>query len=267
MILNGEVSRYLDEEGLTEMTEAEAWKEIAKHLPGGKVSVLKGNSRHWTDCAISTEEFYEGESTPVGLSTVYDHIKRQVRKGVEWYIHKIAALGIGPGKRVVDIGCASGLEACFFSQLVGEQGRVIGIDIAPGMIKAAKLRAKRRKLRNVEFKVGTLDQLELPDSSADFALCCQFLINPDDCGLGFQHEIHYHLTEERRISELTRILDTNGRLAVVSLASEPYAVELRRREFDYILEHFGYKDISYENEMFDNHGEQYGYLVISGTKK
>jgi SAM-dependent methyltransferase len=61
---------------------------------------------------------------------------------------------------------------CFLSaNKVGENGKVIGIDMTPEMIKEAKENAKKYNYKNVEFKLGEISDLfllkELPKRIKD----------------------------------------------------------------------------------------------------
>jgi len=73
-------------------------------------------------------------------------------------------LGIGPGERVLDVGCGTGLLACHIADLVGREGRVLGIDPLPLRIGLASSRARD----NLTFEVGDAYDLDrLPDNSFD----------------------------------------------------------------------------------------------------
>ncbi|MEM4729857.1 MAG: class I SAM-dependent methyltransferase [Thermoplasmata archaeon] len=66
--------------------------------------------------------------------------------------------GVGPGMRVIDAGCGTGISTGILAALVGAGGRVLGIDISAGMVDAA-----RRRLGgavNVELLVGDVEELE-----------------------------------------------------------------------------------------------------------
>ncbi|MEU4353306.1 class I SAM-dependent methyltransferase [Streptomyces virginiae] len=72
-----------------------------------------------------------------------------------------------PGQRVLDVGCGRG--ACLFhaAALVGDQGRVLGIDIAPAMIEEARKEAADLGVANVELRVMDGEFPELPARSFD----------------------------------------------------------------------------------------------------
>src|SRR5262245_51899189 len=60
--------------------------------------------------------------------------------------------GIGPGMRVLDIGCGAGDVSMLLADLVGESGEVVGVDRVPAALAAAESKAAERGLRNVSFR-------------------------------------------------------------------------------------------------------------------
>jgi ubiquinone/menaquinone biosynthesis C-methylase UbiE len=62
--------------------------------------------------------------------------------------------GIGPGMRVLDVGCGRGDVALLAAKLVGVQGEVVGIDRDPGALELARGRVRAAGLTNVTFAAG-----------------------------------------------------------------------------------------------------------------
>lgn len=78
---------------------------------------------------------------------------------------------VGLGHNVLDIATGTGHCAIAAAQLVGSEGRVIGIDISPGMITQAKQKAKTLNLSNVEFQLADGENLDFPANSFDRIFC------------------------------------------------------------------------------------------------
>jgi len=62
--------------------------------------------------------------------------------------------GIGPGMRILDVGCGAGDVAFLAADLVGPSGEVIGADRAAAAVRWATDRAQERGIRNVSFVEG-----------------------------------------------------------------------------------------------------------------
>lgn len=73
---------------------------------------------------------------------------------------------VGEGDQVLDVGCGLGHEVRRLAQLVGPQGRVVGIDANPAMIAEARRRAAGSALP-VSFEVGDAQQVGFADGSFD----------------------------------------------------------------------------------------------------
>jgi len=75
--------------------------------------------------------------------------------------------GIKEGNVVVDLGSGAGND-CFIARAeTGETGKVIGIDFAPQMLEKARNNATKRGYTNVEFLEGDIENMPLPDKTAD----------------------------------------------------------------------------------------------------
>ena len=84
-------------------------------------------------------------------------------------VHKlqtIRLLDVQKGHRVLEVGCGPGDDVRKLAQLVGQSGRVVGIDISETLISEARKRASGRKLP-VELCVGDVHNLTLPSGTFD----------------------------------------------------------------------------------------------------
>ena len=112
----------------------------------------------------------------------------------------VALASLKEGETVLDLGSGAGFDSFLAAQKVGEKGRVIGVDMTPEMIKKAKENAKKGNYRNVEFRLGEIENLPLADASVDVIISnCVINLSPD---------------KERVFRESFRVLTLGGRLMI-----------------------------------------------------
>ena len=66
---------------------------------------------------------------------------------------------IKEGDTVVDLGSGAGNDCFVARSIVGESGKVIGVDMTPKMVEKARINAEKLKLNNVEFRLGEIENL------------------------------------------------------------------------------------------------------------
>jgi arsenite methyltransferase len=71
------------------------------------------------------------------------------------------------GDTIVDLGSGAGNDCFIARSLVGEAGRVIGIDMTEAMIAKAKANAAKLGFKNVEFRLGDIDNMPIENNIAD----------------------------------------------------------------------------------------------------
>ena len=71
--------------------------------------------------------------------------------------------GIGPGMRVLDVGCGVGDVSLLAAELVGPDGRVVGVDTDPLALGTARARAREAGLTTVDFRQGDLYELAVDE--------------------------------------------------------------------------------------------------------
>ena len=69
----------------------------------------------------------------------------------------VALASLREGETVVDLGCGGGIDVFLAAKRVGDKGRVIGIDMTEDMLNKAKANAKKAGFKNVEFKLGEIE--------------------------------------------------------------------------------------------------------------
>src|SRR5258706_12533165 len=63
-------------------------------------------------------------------------------------------LDLGPGQRVLDVGCGDGSTTIELARRVGPDGDAVGVDIAPAMLDAARRRAEVQGVDNASFVIA-----------------------------------------------------------------------------------------------------------------
>jgi arsenite methyltransferase len=104
------------------------------------------------------------------------------------------------GETVIDLGSGAGNDAFVARRQVGENGRVIGIDMTPAMIEKANENKAKVGYDNIEFRLGEIENIPVPDNSADVVLSnCVLNLVPD---------------KRRAFHEIFRVLRPGGRFSI-----------------------------------------------------
>lgn len=92
----------------------------------------------------------------------------------------VSMADLKPGETVLDLGSGAGFDAFLAARGVGPEGKVIGVDMTPEMISRAKRNAEKLHANNVEFRLGEIEKLPIPNSSVDVVLSnCVINLSPD----------------------------------------------------------------------------------------
>ena len=93
---------------------------------------------------------------------------------VEWGrpAELLAAIGVGPGMRVADVGCGPGFFVLPMAEIVGPEGRIYAVDDSPEMLGAlAAGREERGVAERVETREADAAATGLPAEAVDVAFC------------------------------------------------------------------------------------------------
>lgn len=106
---------------------------------------------------------------------VPEFIGRFEKEGRDAFDHRkeiVAALDLKPGMVVADVGTGTGLFARMFSPLVGESGKVFGVDTSPKFVAHVEKLAEEQSLKNIVGVVCAPNDVRLPPQSVDLVFIC-----------------------------------------------------------------------------------------------
>jgi ubiquinone/menaquinone biosynthesis C-methylase UbiE/DNA-binding transcriptional ArsR family regulator len=130
---------------------------------------------------------------------------REYVPGRSWKGFAEALLLLLPPMVIADIGAGEGS----FSLLLAQRAkRVIAIDNSEKMVEYGTQLARKQGAKNLEYRLGDLEEIPIDTASVDVALLSQSL----------HHAIH----PERAIAEAWRILKPGGRIAVLDLGKHRF---------------------------------------------
>jgi SAM-dependent methyltransferase len=141
---------------------------------------------------------------------------------IEGY-HKEADLSLGcgipteiadikEGDTVIDLGSGAGNDVFIARKIVGEKGKVIGIDMTPEMVIRALKNNQKLGCKNVDFVFGEIENMQgIADNTADVVISnCVMNLVPD---------------KEKAFKEVHRILKTNGHFSISDIVYSGYLPE------------------------------------------
>jgi arsenite methyltransferase len=92
----------------------------------------------------------------------------------------VALASLREGQTVLDLGSGAGFDCFLAAKAVGEKGRVIGVDMTPEMVAKARENALKGGFHNVDFRLGDIENLPVPDDSVDVILSnCVINLSPE----------------------------------------------------------------------------------------
>ena len=111
-----------------------------------------------------------------------------------------ALASLKKGEMILDLGSGAGFDCFLAANKVGNTGKVIGVDMTPEMIDAARDNAEKGGYKNVEFRLGEIENLPAADNSVDVIISnCVINLSPD---------------KQRVFNEAYRVLKPGGRIMV-----------------------------------------------------
>lgn len=130
-----------------------------------------------------------------------------------WELGRLAS-----GERVLDLGSGAGTDSLVAAQMVGEAGRVTGIDMTREMLAKARTAATEIGATNVDFVEGEAEHLPFEDETFDVVISNGVIdLIPD---------------KDAVFAELHRVLVPGGRLQIADVTIQNPVSEEGRGKID-----------------------------------
>jgi ubiquinone/menaquinone biosynthesis C-methylase UbiE len=128
-----------------------------------------------------------------------------------WGARLVELIGLVGGERVLDVATGRGAVLIPAAQLVGKYGRVVGVDLAQGMLEEAEDAARQLGLDNFELYKMDAEHLEFRDEIFD-AVTCAF-------------SLFFFPALDVALREMRRVLKTGGKFGATVFGTTPSPFE------------------------------------------
>lgn len=179
----------------TKMAKQKTKNEIKEIVRRGYSQIASNSSS--CGCGCGCEASNKETSKQIGYSESEMNEFSEANLGLGCG-NPVALSKIKEGDIVLDLGSGAGFDAFLAAKKTGANGKVIGIDMTQKMIEKAKENVRKYGYKNIEFKLGDIENIPIEDNFADVIISnCVINLAPD---------------KDKVFSEAYRVLKKGGRM-------------------------------------------------------
>jgi ubiquinone/menaquinone biosynthesis C-methylase UbiE/biotin operon repressor len=193
------------------------------------------------------------------FDSVAGRMGRDYVPGKSWKGVAEALLRLMPAMTIADLGAGEGAFALLLAQ---RARKVIAVDNSAKMIEVAHEQARRNGVKNIEYRLGDMEEVPIKTNTVDLVF--------------FSQSLHHALHPERALAEAWRILAPGGRVVILDLvqhrfeeARELYADEwlgFSEAELESMMGRAGFVDVEASIVHKETEMPQFQTLLADGRK-
>ena len=166
--------------------------------------------------------------------------------GRSWQALAHTLIALLPPVTVADLGAGEGT----LSQLLARHARkVVAIDNSPKMVEFGSRLAKKHGFKNLEYRLGDIQDPPIAKNSVELAI--------------FSQALHHAIRPERAMAAAHRILKKNGRVVILDLLSHQFE---KAREL-YLDHWLGFSEVRLHDLLEDAGFRHIDVRVVSREKQ